>query len=155
MPRRALPADHSAPYQDLRAKLASMAAMHHEMQAMVTSSITALVDSRKAMLRADSLVYSCLEPRPMTQPKPPLSPTPLHKRAKPPSDGAALATAVPAQVCPACVRTDTRDLEATSKIAVVNYHGCSRCGHLWTTSKNTGEFVRHITPLMTVPGAPL
>jgi len=36
-------------------------------------------------------------------------------------------------------------LEASSQIAYVNYNTCLACHHVWTTSRKTGEFLRHIT----------
>jgi hypothetical protein len=54
---------------------------------------------------------------------------------------------MPTQPCPACDRPTARQLGDASKNAVVNYYVCGICGHVWTTDKNTGALVRHITPL--------
>ena len=54
---------------------------------------------------------------------------------------------MPNQPCPACARPTPRTLDATNRIAYVNYYSCESCGHIWTTSRQTGEFLRHITPL--------
>jgi hypothetical protein len=51
------------------------------------------------------------------------------------------------QPCSAGSGPTARLLEACSKIAYVDYVACEHCHHLWTTSKKTGEFVRHITTL--------
>ena len=50
-------------------------------------------------------------------------------------------------------------LEASSQIAYENYNTCLACHHVWTTSRKTGEFLRHITNdevlLRDVPAAAL
>ena len=56
---------------------------------------------------------------------------------------------MPVQPCPVCNRPTAKLLEASSQIAYVNYYTCQGCHHVWTTSKQTGEFVRHITVLQT------
>ena len=53
---------------------------------------------------------------------------------------------MPVQPCPVCHRPTTRTLDATNKIAHVNYYTCEGCHHVWTTDRQTGEFLRHITP---------
>ena len=52
---------------------------------------------------------------------------------------------MPVECCPVCLHHTTRLLEASSQIARVNYYTCDGCLHVWTTSKQTDEFVRHIT----------
>jgi hypothetical protein len=54
---------------------------------------------------------------------------------------------MPLHSCPACNRPAPRLLAAATKIATVNIYQCASCGHLWTTDKDTDEFVRSITPL--------
>ena len=51
------------------------------------------------------------------------------------------------QPCPACDRPTARLLDDTSKGAEVNYYTCDPCGHVWTTDKDTGAILRHVTPL--------
>jgi hypothetical protein len=53
---------------------------------------------------------------------------------------------MPVQPCPACAQPTPRLLDETSKSAHVNYYRCD-CGHIWTTSKETGDVVTHVTPL--------
>ena len=57
---------------------------------------------------------------------------------------------MPNQPCPVCGQSTVKDLEATNRIAHVNYYSCAVCYHIWTTDRHTGEFLRHITP---PPGA--
>ena len=54
---------------------------------------------------------------------------------------------MPTQPCPACHGPTTRRLDGASEDAYVNYYRCERCGHVWTTSKDDGSIVHHITPL--------
>jgi uncharacterized Zn finger protein len=58
---------------------------------------------------------------------------------------------MPIQPCPACGQQTPRHLHETSKIAHVNYFRCDSCGHIWTTSKQDGSLVNHITPLPEEP----
>lgn len=55
------------------------------------------------------------------------------------------------QTCPACNRPKPRFLDECSKDARVNYHRCEGCTHTWTTSKQDGSIIRHVTPLLTKP----
>ena len=53
---------------------------------------------------------------------------------------------IPIQPCPVCRRPTTKTLDATNQYAHVNYYTCEGCRHVWTTDKQTGAFLRHITP---------
>ena len=54
---------------------------------------------------------------------------------------------MPTLSCPACDRPTARLLDETSKSAFVDYFICNACGHVWTTSKQNGSLVHHVTPL--------
>src|SRR5688572_25534152 len=54
---------------------------------------------------------------------------------------------IPAQLCPVCRRPNTRLLGDSIRRSVVNFHACDGCNHIWTTAKETGEFIGHVTPL--------
>ena len=56
------------------------------------------------------------------------------------------------QACPVCGRQAPLQLEESSKQARLYYYRCG-CGHIWTTSKKDGSFVRHVTPLPKKPPA--
>ena len=58
---------------------------------------------------------------------------------------------MPVQPCPVCNRPTAKLLEACTEIAYVNYYACERCHHVWTASKQTGAFLRHITTLEAQP----
>jgi hypothetical protein len=53
---------------------------------------------------------------------------------------------MPVLSCPNCTAMAPRELEA-SRNAFVNYHRCVECGHVWTTDKQTGAILTHVTPL--------
>jgi len=44
-------------------------------------------------------------------------------------------TSIPVIVCPHCKDTAGYQLEASSKVAVVDYFRCKHCGHVWTLPK--------------------
>ncbi len=46
---------------------------------------------------------------------------------------------MPVQPCPMCNRATAKDLEATNKIAYVNYYTCEACLHIWTTDRKTAS----------------
>ena len=48
--------------------------------------------------------------------------------------------------CPACDDPSPHLLVELSKDSAVDYYRCQHCRHVWTTSKETGQLVRHITP---------
>ena len=52
--------------------------------------------------------------------------------------------------CPACGNVTPKLLDEPSKLAAVIYYRC-HCGMVWTTDKNTGAIVRHVTPLPDTP----
>ena len=49
------------------------------------------------------------------------------------------------QPCPACSKAAARLLDESSKYAVVNYCRCEACGHVWTTNRDNGSVVHHVT----------
>ena len=50
--------------------------------------------------------------------------------------------------CPACPsHAPPVFLAVTSSDAFVNYHRCPDCGHVWSTTKDDGAFLKHVTPL--------
>ena len=49
--------------------------------------------------------------------------------------------------CPACSVASPQWLESTSKLADVNYYRCQGCGHVWTTNRDNGAILHHVTPL--------
>ena len=53
--------------------------------------------------------------------------------------------------CPACTWATPERLENASNHAFVDFHRCSKCGHVWTASKGTGETFRHVSPLADRP----
>jgi len=56
---------------------------------------------------------------------------------------------MPARTCPKCAKLG-RFLPATSENAVVNYHRCDSCWHVWTVDKTkTNARLRDIT--ITIP----
>lgn len=49
------------------------------------------------------------------------------------------------QHCPVCQCDAARNLEDISKVAVVTYWRCDRCGHVWTVSRDGRKTVRRVT----------
>jgi hypothetical protein len=49
--------------------------------------------------------------------------------------------------CPACDRPEARRLDAASEWAHVTYYICDLCSHVWTTDKESGHIVAHVTVL--------
>ena len=58
---------------------------------------------------------------------------------------------MPIQPCPACDKPTARLLDDASKLAVVNYYRCEGCGHVWTTHRDNGHILHHVTPLTKGP----
>ena len=54
---------------------------------------------------------------------------------------------MPTRSCPACDCPAPRLLDEISTSALVNYFICDACRHVWTTSKQNGSLVHHVTPL--------
>ena len=63
---------------------------------------------------------------------------------------------MPATICPSCNARTPRSLEYTSAFAHVNYYRCERveCGHIWTTDKETGAILQHVTRLPAAAARP-
>lgn len=53
---------------------------------------------------------------------------------------------MPVQPCPGCGTETPRKLDAASQQARVNYYRCPTCGHVWTTTKDGGAILDHVTP---------
>ena len=61
-------------------------------------------------------------------------------------DGVISGSSVAIRPCPACDDPSPHLLVELSKDSAVDYYRCQNCRHVWTTSKETGEIVRHVTP---------
>ena len=48
-------------------------------------------------------------------------------------------------LCPVCSTPNPRPLDFQSRYANAGYFQCE-CGHIFIMDKQTGEFIRHITP---------
>jgi len=55
-------------------------------------------------------------------------------------------TTGPCPICPYCGSHDVVWLEATSKLAIVDYCRCSRCGHVLSVSRTDPPEISDVTP---------
>jgi len=49
--------------------------------------------------------------------------------------------------CPRCEHPGPRRIPINSLSVRVDYNRCGDCGHVWTTNRQTGELIEHVTDL--------
>ena len=55
--------------------------------------------------------------------------------------------------CPACDGASGRLLTFLSELFCADYYRCSKCGHVWTVSRERPDLIHHVTPLPKKPDA--